>query len=228
MTDYSPPWTWSEQHDNVFEAYIAALNAELRVVRDSTVNTGKYTYRHATLAGTLGAIDAALEKHKVRVTTLPVPGPDAQSWGLVVTLVHESGEWMAFPPYVRPLVKDEQGHGSAVTYGRRYALTAIFSLLADDDDDGKAATDLVRNVEQLKGSRTEQELAIRTIMASLPEERTVLIGGEMTAAFGSKLNDLATRKHADALAWLIQRVNQPDPEPEPPELPDTHHPGDQA
>lgn len=215
MTDHQPPWTWSEEHDKVYAAYIAALNAELRVRKSEEVKAGSYSYRHATLAATLGSIDAVLESHKVRVTTLPVPGPDAASWGLVVTLVHEDGEWMAFPPYVRPLVKDEQGHGSAVTYGRRYALTAIFSLLADDDDDGKAATDLVRNVEQLKGCRTEQELAVRTIMKTLSEERKLLIGGEMTAAFGSKLVDLATNKHAKVLAWLIERVNQPDPDPEP-------------
>jgi hypothetical protein len=34
---------------------------------------------------------------------------------------------------------DMQGLGSAVTYGRRYALCAVLNLVADEDDDGNAA-----------------------------------------------------------------------------------------
>lgn len=34
---------------------------------------------------------------------------------------------------------DMQGLGSAITYGRRYALCAVLGLVADEDDDGNAA-----------------------------------------------------------------------------------------
>lgn len=42
-----------------------------------------------------------------------------------------------------PLVlqkQDPQGQGSGITYARRYAAMAILGLVADEDDDGNAAT----------------------------------------------------------------------------------------
>lgn len=214
--EHQPPWTWSEEHDEVYRGYIAALNAGLRVARESEVDTGKYTYRHATLEATLNAIEGALSDYKVRVATLPAAGPDGASWGLIVSLIHESGQWMSFPPYIRPLVRDEQGHGSALTYGRRYALTAIFSLIPGEDDDGKAATELVRNEQRLNGARSEAEFCIRYLMNRLPEERKLLIGGEFKATFGKALSALAVGKHDDALNWVVQRITSPDPEPDDP------------
>jgi hypothetical protein len=35
---------------------------------------------------------------------------------------------------------DPQGQGSAITYARRYALVSVLNLVADDDDDGHAAS----------------------------------------------------------------------------------------
>lgn len=43
---------------------------------------------------------------------------------------------------VMPLLLDKttaQGFGSALTYARRYALTSVLNLVADEDDDGNAA-----------------------------------------------------------------------------------------
>ena len=36
--------------------------------------------------------------------------------------------------------QDPQGLGSAITYYRRYGLVLLFNLVAEDDDDGNAAT----------------------------------------------------------------------------------------
>lgn len=43
----------------------------------------------------------------------------------------------------QPLLLDKdtpQGHGSAITYGRRYALCCIFNIVADEDDDGEGGS----------------------------------------------------------------------------------------
>lgn len=56
--------------------------------------------------------------------------------GVIVetTLAHSSGEWIT-SNLLMPLAKrDPQGVGSAITYGRRYALAAIVGLVTDDDD----------------------------------------------------------------------------------------------
>lgn len=55
-------------------------------------------------------------------------------------LVHQSGEWISTSVYM-PLAKvDPQGAGSAMTYGRRYGLSALLSLSTDEDDDGNRAS----------------------------------------------------------------------------------------
>lgn len=59
---------------------------------------------------------------------------------LTTTLLHTSGEWISS---TQPLVLDKdnpQGQGSAITYGRRYALMSMIGMVADEDDDGNVAS----------------------------------------------------------------------------------------
>lgn len=64
---------------------------------------------------------------------------------LVITintiLMHSSGEWISGSMSM-PLAKnDPQGVGSAVSYGRRYGLSAILGIVGkDEDDDANAAS----------------------------------------------------------------------------------------
>ncbi len=61
--------------------------------------------------------------------------------GVSVTtrIAHKSGEWVEFGPFFMPVTKhDAHGFGSAVSYARRYALSAAAGTVADDDD-GNAA-----------------------------------------------------------------------------------------
>jgi hypothetical protein len=67
---------------------------------------------------------------------------DVSSDGVIVetVLMHESNEWLSGSIFL-PLTKhDPQGVGSAITYGRRYGLAAIVGIVADEDDDGNAAS----------------------------------------------------------------------------------------
>ena len=61
--------------------------------------------------------------------------PQPNSLGLVTKLTHaESGQWQSSLAVV-PLPKaDPQGMGSAMTYARRYALTAMLGMVTEDDD----------------------------------------------------------------------------------------------
>lgn len=56
--------------------------------------------------------------------------------GLVTKLPHaESGQWQS-SLMVMPLPKaDPQGYGSAMTYSRRYALSALIGIVTEEDDD---------------------------------------------------------------------------------------------
>lgn len=55
-------------------------------------------------------------------------------------LAHDSGEWIQSELCLPLAKRDPQGVGSAITYGRRYGLAAIVGIVADEDDDGNAAS----------------------------------------------------------------------------------------
>ncbi|MDQ2823597.1 MAG: ERF family protein [Pseudomonadota bacterium] len=58
---------------------------------------------------------------------------------LITRVIHESGEWVEYEMRM-PIAKlDPQGFGSAMTYARRYSLSAAFGV-APEDDDGNAAS----------------------------------------------------------------------------------------
>lgn len=59
---------------------------------------------------------------------------------LKTTLAHSSGQWISG---LLPIVSERpgpQGIGAAITYMRRYALSAILGVVSEDDDDGERAT----------------------------------------------------------------------------------------
>lgn len=58
---------------------------------------------------------------------------------LVTTLVHTSGEWINSYIPVNAKASDPQSVGSAITYARRYSLSAILGVSADEDDDAEQA-----------------------------------------------------------------------------------------
>lgn len=76
----------------------------------------------------------------------------------VTTLVmHSSGEWIEYAPLkMKPVKNDPQAFGSAITYAKRYALSAIFGITSDKDDDSNEATQLQKPQRQQKTTRTAQ------------------------------------------------------------------------
>lgn len=83
-------------------------------------------------------------------------------------LLHESDQWISGALYL-PLAKhDPQGVGSAVTYGRRYALASMVGVVADEDDDGNSASrPMTKQVEQNGNSLAER---IKKAQAAIKEK----------------------------------------------------------
>jgi hypothetical protein len=55
-------------------------------------------------------------------------------------LMHSSGQWLSEKLSLRPQANTPQGIGSAMTYGRRYGLSSLVGIAADEDDDGNEAS----------------------------------------------------------------------------------------
>ncbi len=97
----------------------------------------KSTY--ATLQNIVESTRDVLHRHGLAVVQT-FSQTDGTYIDLTTTLVHESGEWISGTITMRPTKPDPQGLGSAATYARRYAYAAILGIVADDDDDGNAAS----------------------------------------------------------------------------------------
>jgi hypothetical protein len=88
----------------------------------------------------MGTCRDALLENGILLTQYPVP-VEGENLGLVTKLVHaETGQFQASLAVI-PLSKhDPQAMGSAITYGRRYSLSAMLGIVTEEDDDGNAAT----------------------------------------------------------------------------------------
>lgn len=125
----------SENIDQLAKA-LAAAQSEMKNAKLNKVNP-HFKSRYADLAEIRDTVTPALSKQGIAVSH----GLDAIDSGLVVVtrLIHASGQWLEsrFPiAYDKP-----QTMGSAITYGRRYNLSAIANIAADDDDDANSANE---------------------------------------------------------------------------------------
>lgn len=128
----------SESIGALAAALAKAQGAIKPAVFDKEVNTNTYKFKYATLATLWDTARDALAINGLAVTQTT----DIDSGGnilLVTTLLHASGEWIGGVYPVRAKDNMPQTLGSAITYARRYALSAILGLVSDDDDDGNAA-----------------------------------------------------------------------------------------
>lgn len=107
--------------------------------KDSAVKTNSYSYSYATLAQLWESARDALSANGLAVTQTTDMGGNGDII-LVTTLLHASGEWVGGVYPVRAKDSLPQSLGSAMTYARRYALSAMLGLTSDDDDDGNAAS----------------------------------------------------------------------------------------
>lgn len=80
----------------------------------------------------------ALKDNGLAIVTLPTGNMDG-AVEFTSKLLHASGQWMATTFAIPMQKRDAQGLGSALTYARRYALSAWLGI-AQEDDDGNAAS----------------------------------------------------------------------------------------
>ena len=124
----------SEQINELATA-LAKAQAEMKVPAFNRINP-HFKSKYADLPAVIDAARDALSKNGLSVTQEPRV-TDA-SFILATVLRHSSGQWVE-STYPLPQGKPQE-IGSAITYARRYSLSAICGIAADDDDDGNAGS----------------------------------------------------------------------------------------
>jgi hypothetical protein len=127
----------SESISSLAAALAKAQGAMKGAVKDSANPFFKSKY--ADLASVVEAIRAAFSANGLSYIQTVQPS-DRDEVRVETMILHSSGEWISCGVLALPVSKvDAQGYGSALTYARRYSLSAAVGV-APEDDDGNAAT----------------------------------------------------------------------------------------
>ena len=119
-------------HEAFIEAYAEMTNPK------KNASNPAFKSKYANLEELLNVTRPVLTAEGFAIVQEPVS--DEGCIGVRTRLIFKTGESLDFGSYAVPLDKhNAQGAGSAITYARRYALAAIFGL-AQEDDDGNAAS----------------------------------------------------------------------------------------
>ena len=120
---------------NELSAALAKAQGEMKAATFNKINP-HFKNRYADLAAVVDAIRVPLSSHGLSYTQTT----EVREGGfvLVTTLRHASGQWVA-SEYPLPVGAKPQELGSALTYARRYSLSAIACIAADEDDDAEGA-----------------------------------------------------------------------------------------
>lgn len=135
--------------------------------------------KYADLGAVWDAIRKPLTSNGIAVLQTTAAGPDG-SVRIITSMVHESGEWMRGELEIKPTKPDPQSLGSAITYGRRYALQAIAGVAPEDDDGNAASAEAPKPREQQLPPQTTTKPAKR------PYELVTAIGELLTFERGSE------------------------------------------
>lgn len=121
---------------NELAAALAKAQGEMKnalAAQDNPFFKSKY----AELSVVRDAVTPALTKNGIAVVQMTDIGEGCL---IVCTrLIHSSGQWIESHYPITNDVNKPQAMGSAMTYARRYSLSAICGIASEKDDDGNAA-----------------------------------------------------------------------------------------
>jgi hypothetical protein len=141
----------SEQIEKIAQAFLTAQKSIKFAVKD--VQNPHLKNRYADLPSVIDAVKTALNDAGISIIQTAGDLIDGKMI-LTTVLMHESGQWFRSDTTMPLTKQDAQGYGSAVTYARRYALSAITGLYQDDDDGNYASG---TGVKQQKQAQQKQQ-----------------------------------------------------------------------
>jgi len=123
----------SESIGELSVALTAFQKSAPKITKDKTANIGNYSYDYADLASIWDKIRGSLADNKLSV--IQSPTTQGTEPALTTILAHSSGQWVEDTMPLKITQETPQGQGSAITYARRYMLSAMLGIVADSDND---------------------------------------------------------------------------------------------
>ena len=108
------------------------VQSQVKGARADSVNPF-FKAKYASLASVWDACRKLLADNELAVVQTMSTG-EGHKLIIDTTLLHSSGEWISGQLPMVLSKDDPQGIGQAITYGRRYGLSAIIGICPEDDD----------------------------------------------------------------------------------------------
>lgn len=135
----------SESISNI-SAALSSFQKEVKQPKKDT-NNPFFGSKYVPLEGVVAAITEPLAKHGL--SYIQSTGTEEEKVIVTTLLMHTSGEFIESDPLKLPGLQvkkngdkdfNAQGIGAAITYGRRYSLTALLGIASEEDDDGNTVS----------------------------------------------------------------------------------------
>ena len=162
----------SESIKQIAEALVSAQKEIRFAAKDST--NPHFKSKYANINSVIEAVKKPLNDNGISILQSLSPSDD-NKLHLTTRLLHSSGEWIE-DTAVCPIQKqDPQGLGSAISYIRRYSISSLCALYADDDDGQSAALNAADYLQRINHSETLEELQANYnfVMGEVKNDRTL-------------------------------------------------------
>lgn len=201
-------------------AALAAAQGELEPATKNAQNP-MLRNKYADLSSCYEACRKVLPKKGLAVSQICMPC-DKGMVRVKTVLMHTSGQWISSECTLEAVgnkgVNGAQAAGSAITYARRYGLSAIVGLVADEDDDGcNAGPSQKERVQQTRQRAKEnnpdpltdkQQKAICAYLTKMHGNDRDACLAELSNFFGISIASTNTLTKAQASDYLDAINNQ--------------------
>lgn len=184
---------------NELAAALSKAQGEMQAAIKDKVNPF-YKSSYADLGSVWDAARPVLSKYGLCVMQTTELVPERNQIVMVTTLAHTSGQWVKSYLPLNPSKNDSQGIGAAITYLRRYSLSAIVGVVCDDDDDGETAVGRGKNVPQNAAN-------VQQPVSNVPDKPEETLGKAEIIALTNLVQNLDEENQKSFREWIKKNFN---------------------
>lgn len=194
---------------NELAAALSKAQGEMQAAIKDKVNPF-FKSAYADLGSIWDAARPVLSKYGLCIMQTTEMSTDGTKVIMVTTLAHTSGQWVKSYIPLNPSKNDSQGMGAAITYLRRYSLSAIVGVVCDDDDDGEEAVG--RGKANPPPAQTErlgktEVIALTTLIQNLDEESNKSFTSWIKKEFNAlSIQDIPKAAYEKCIASLNAKI----------------------
>jgi len=168
---------------------LTKAQSEIKSVEMDAINPF-FKSKYATLGAVIKASKKVLEDNNLVVTQLSTS--DENRVGVTTMLMHSSGEWIDSTCTVEIDGKNiAQEAGKAITYLRRYSLSSLLNLYAEEDNDGNGTQSPTKSRKTAQGGNSTREKLNTPMSREMAED---IKGGKDKIRYGDCTTEVLDAK----------------------------------